>query len=42
MVKHVLALDCSLIVFDFRGSGNSGGEFTSMGINESEDLLTVL
>jgi alpha/beta superfamily hydrolase len=29
-------------VFDYRGSGLSEGEYTSMGVNESEDLERVL
>ena len=32
-MKHVLALGCNLAVFDCRGSGISGGEHTSMGVN---------
>lgn len=31
-----------MAIFDYRGSGLSDGEFTSMGVLESEDLEKVV
>ena len=42
MVKYVLPYGWSMALFDYRGSGISEGDYTSMGVNESDDLERVI
>ena len=32
----------NLFCFDFSGSGKSEGDYVTLGVNESEDLLSVI
>ena len=40
--KQVLEAGYAFVVFDFCGSGMSEGEYVTLGLNESEDLETVI
>lgn len=42
LVPLLLPLDISLVCFDFAGSGMSGGEFSSLGYFERDDLSCVI
>ncbi|CAK0809997.1 unnamed protein product [Prorocentrum cordatum] len=42
LVPILLPLNISLVCFDFAGSGMSGGEFTSLGFFERDDLRCVI
>ncbi|CAK0881412.1 unnamed protein product [Prorocentrum cordatum] len=42
LVPILLPLNISLVCFDFAGSGMSGGEFTSLGYYERDDLRCVI
>ena len=35
LVKYILPFGWSMAIFDYRGSGVSEGDYTSMGVNES-------
>jgi dipeptidyl aminopeptidase/acylaminoacyl peptidase len=41
-VKVCLQRDIGVFCFDFAGSGLSGGEYITLGANESQDLLNVI
>lgn len=40
--RQVLEAGYAFVVFDFSGSGLSEGEYVTLGLNESEDLETVI
>lgn len=42
LLKELLPRDITLFAFDFSGSGNSGGEYISLGHEEQKDLVVVL
>lgn len=42
LVSILLPLNISVVCFDFSGSGMSGGEFTSLGYYERDDLRCVI
>jgi pimeloyl-ACP methyl ester carboxylesterase len=42
ILKNVLLLDVDLLCFDFSGSGLSEGDYVTLGLNESRDVLAVV
>lgn len=42
LLKTVLSASCDLVAFDFGGSGQSDGEFVTLGHFEKEDLRAVI
>jgi dipeptidyl aminopeptidase/acylaminoacyl peptidase len=40
--QYLLPKQIGLITFDFHGTGNSGGEFISLGWHEAQDLKYVM
>jgi len=42
LVNQLLSKNIELICFDFSGSGQSQGEYVTLGVNEADDLNDVI
>jgi len=42
LIKRVIKEGMGLFLFDFSGSGLSQGEYVTLGLNEKDDLETVI
>jgi alpha/beta superfamily hydrolase len=41
-LQHLLKMEISVVSFDFSGSGNSDGQYVSLGYYEQDDLEAVV